>query len=122
MKQIKSFGSFINEAETIKNHSVHGTLRDELKSLGFVEDTQMMKLVPNMTMLTKGDDTNGIVIKSTSKGGSAPIEWEWVVTKGGKSILDKKFTQDNSSLAKMEQDGNKVYAMIKKDLAPFMKM
>jgi len=122
MKQIKTFDSFINESETIKNHSVHGTLRDEMKSFGFMEDAQMMKQFPYLSMLTKGNDYDGIVIKSDSKKTPGKIEWEWSVTKGGKGILAKKFTQDNSSLMKAEQDGNKVYPMIKKDLAPHLKM
>jgi hypothetical protein len=122
MKQIKTFDSFINESETIKNHSVHGTLRDEMKPFGFMEDAQMMKQFPYLSMLTKGNDYDGIVIKSDSKKTPGKIEWEWSVTKGGKEILAKKFTQDNSSLMKAEQDGNKVYPMIKKDLSPHLKM
>ena len=76
----------------------------------------------DIRILTKGNDSDGIMIKFDESNRSNPnsVEWTWTVTKGGKTLVDNKFTADNSTLSNTERDGNRVYDMIKKDLTPYL--
>ena len=76
----------------------------------------------DIRILTKGNDSDGIMIKFDESNRSNPnsVEWTWTVTKGGKTLVDNKFTADSSTISNTERDGNRVYDMIKKDLTPYL--
>jgi len=98
------------------------------KQIPFKNLREEMKLIEKdspsngIRILTKGNDSDGIMIKFDESNRSNPnsVEWTWTVTKGGKTLVDNKFTADNSTLSNTERDGNRVYDMIKKDLTPYL--
>ena len=98
------------------------------KQIPFKNLREEMKLIEkdspsnDIRILTKGNDSDGIMIKFDESNRSNPnsVEWTWTVTKGGKTLVDNKFTADNSTLSNTERDGNRVYDMIKKDLTPYL--
>jgi hypothetical protein len=73
-------------------------------------------------ILTKGNDSDGITIKFDESDKSNPnsVEWTWTVTRGGKTLVDNKFTADTSTISNVQRDNDKVYSMIKKDLTPYL--
>jgi len=77
---------------------------------------------PYIRILTKGNDSDGIVVKFDESDRSNPnsVEWSWTVTKGGKTVVDNKFTVDISTISNVKRDNDIVYSMIKKDLAPYL--
>jgi hypothetical protein len=77
---------------------------------------------PYIKILTKGNDSDGITIKFDESDKSNPnsVEWTWTVTKGGKTLVDNKFTADTSTISNVQRDNDKVYSMIKKDLTPYL--
>ena len=106
---------------------------DEMEIL-FAKQTPLINLGKEMKLiekdrpsngiriLTKGNDSDGIMIKFDESNSSNPnsVEWTWTVTKGGKTLVDNKFTADISTISNTERDGNRVYDMIKKDLTPYL--
>ena len=98
------------------------------KQTPFVNLGKEMKLIEKdsppdgIRILTKGNDSDGIMIKFDESNSSNPnsVEWTWTVTKGGKTLVDNKFTVDLSTMSNVLRDNDKVYSMIKKDLAPYL--
>ena len=98
------------------------------KQIPFKKLREEMKLIQKdnppagVEILTKGNDSDGITIKSDESNRSNPnsLEWSWTVTKGGKTLVDNKFTVDFSTMSNVLRDNDKVYSMIKKDLAPYL--
>ena len=99
-------------------------LRELFKEMNFIEEgTDPL----GIRILTRGNDSDRITVKYDASDKSDPrysnpnsVEWSWTVTKGGKAIVDNKFTVDLSTISNVKRDNDIVYSMIKKDLAPYL--
>lgn len=120
MKQIKTFESFLSLNEGYQEEKWHtfADLRDALKPHGFAEDTKMMKAVPGLLQLVKGNDYDGLGISCKPATG----EWRWWVSKGGQNPVDKNYKMNLTNYNMIGAEGKKVYDAIMKDFTPYLKM
>ena len=125
MKNVQLFEEFINDSLTeagvatnLNSENWHwiGDLRDKLKPSGFQEDPNPMK-DPRFS-LSKGNDYDGINIFVKTDTGDV----EWTVVVGGQVKLSKKFKINYKDTANIGKQGAQVYAMIMKDITPYLKM
>ena len=125
MKNVQLFEEFISNSLTealvstdLNSENWHwiGDLRDKLKPSGFQEDPNPFK-EPKFS-LTKGNDYDGINIFINQKTGDV----EWTVSVGSQVKLNKKFKINYNDIPNIGKQGAQVYAMIMKDITPYLKM